>query len=79
MRSPDRLDRFYAEICEIHKKSFPDMREGQFLMNVLGHIYSVFQRDPFFPETDEMIVLFRKYANENSAFYRGWDILDSKK
>lgn len=78
MRDPKRLESFYDEIKKIHKESFPDMREGQFLLNVLGWIHSEKHRDPFFPETDELINLFKEYANSNSPFYRGWDILKDK-
>lgn len=31
MRNPDRLDSVYSQLCEIQKKSFPDMRLGQFV------------------------------------------------
>lgn len=75
IRNPDRLDNFYSQLCEIHKKSFPDMREGQFLLNALGYINSTLHRDPFFPESSEMIDLFKQYANSNSMWYQGWDIL----
>ena len=78
MRNPERLDKFYEELCEIHKKSFPNMREGQFLLNALGYINSVLNRDPFFPETAEMIDLFKQYANSDSMWYRGWDVLNKK-
>lgn len=74
-RKPERLDDFYSQICEIHKKSFPDMREGQFLLNALGWIHSTKKIDPFFPETDRMIELFKEYANSNSMWYQGRDIL----
>ena len=49
MRKPERLDSFYDELKEIHKRSFPDMRFGQFMMNALGWINSTKKRDPFFP------------------------------
>lgn len=78
MRKPERLDGFYDELREIHKKSFPDMRFGQFVLNVLGWINSTKQRDPFFPEEDEMITLIKEYANSNSMVYQGWDILNKK-
>ena len=61
-----KIDNFYSQLCEIHKKSFPDMREGQFLLNALGYINSTLKRDPFFPESEEMLELFKEYANSNS-------------
>ena len=50
-RNPEKLDSFYTQLCEIHKRSFPDMRPGQFLLNALGYINSTLHRDPFFPES----------------------------
>ena len=76
MRDPARLDSVYLQLCEIHKKSFPDMRLGQFLLNALGLINSTKKRDPFFPEEDEMVELFKEYANSNSIWYQGWDLLN---
>ena len=78
MRDPNRLYSVYSQICEIHKKSFPDQRVGQFLLNTLGWINSTKQRDPFFPEEDELVELFKEYANANSMWYQGWDVLNKK-
>ena len=75
IRDPDRLYNFYLQLCEIHKKSFPDMREGQFLLNALGYINSTLHRDPFYPESEELLDLFKQYANSNSMWYQGWDVL----
>ena len=47
MRNPERLDKFYAELCEIHKKHFPDWRFGQLVVNVASEC----GRDFFFPES----------------------------
>ena len=63
MRNPERLDSVYLQLCEIHKKSFPDMRFGQLMMNFLGFVNSTKKRDPFFPEEDEMLKLFKEYTN----------------
>ena len=76
MRKVERLDKFYDELKEIHKKSFPDMRFGQLMMNFLGFVNSTKKRDPFFPESEEMLELFKEYANSNSMWYRGWDLLN---
>lgn len=78
IRDINRLDKFYSQLCEIHKKSFPDMRLGQFLLNALGWINNTKKRDPFFPEEDEMVELFKEYANSNSMWYQGWDILNNQ-
>ena len=63
MRKVERLDKFYDELKEIHKKSFPDMRFGQLMMNFLGFVNSTKKRNPFFPEEDEMLKLFKEYTN----------------
>ena len=76
MRKVERLDKFYDELKEIHKKSFPDMRFGQLMMNFLGFVNSTKKRDPFFPEEEEMLELFKEYANSNSMWYQGWDLLN---
>ena len=72
MRNPERLDNFYNELKEIHKRSFPDLRFGQFMMNALEWIAK--KRDPFFPEEDEMLELIKEYVNTNSMWYREWDL-----
>ena len=54
------------------------MRPGQFLLNALGYINSTLHRDPFFPESDELIELFKQHANSKSMWYQGWDILNKK-
>jgi len=78
MRDPNRLDKFYEELKEIHKKSYPDMREGQFLLNALGWISIKKKIDPFFPESEQMLDLFKEYANSHSKLYygRGWELVD---
>ena len=70
MRDPNRLDKFYDEMKEIHKKSFPDLRFGQLMSNFFGWLYSEKKRDCFFPEEDDMIEFFREYANCMSPLYR---------
>ena len=62
MRDPARLDKFYDEMKEIHKKYFCDLRYGQLCSNFLGWLMSEKKRDLFFPEEDEMIEHLREYA-----------------
>lgn len=45
------------------------------MMNFLGFVNSTKKRDPFFPEEDEMVELFKEYANSNSMWYQGCDVL----
>jgi len=40
---------------------FPDLRFGQFMMNVFGKMASE-GKDPFFPEDDEVIKYIEKYT-----------------
>lgn len=78
IKDTEKLDSFYQQLCEINKKSFPDMRPGQFLLNTLGYINNTLNRDPFFPESEELAELFKQYANSSSMWYRGWDTLNRK-
>lgn len=55
MRNPDRLDDFYSQLCEIHKKSFPDWRFGQLCSNFFGWLASEKKMDLFFPEESQML------------------------
>ena len=72
MRDPNRFYNFYSELTEIHKRSFPDWRFGQLMMNFLGWVQSN-KCDPFFPEEDRMIEYLKEYANTYSHLYRGWE------
>jgi hypothetical protein len=54
------------------------MREGQFLLNLLGWINSTKKCDPFFVESKEFLDLAKEYANANSPWYQGWDALGGK-
>ena len=51
------------------------MREGQFLLNLLGWINTTKKRDPFFIESQEFIEYAKEYANSNSMWYQGWSVL----
>ena len=64
MRDINRLDKFYNELCEIHKKYFPMWRFGQLIINVLADWQAKTGKDIFFPEEDEMIQIFEDYVKE---------------
>ena len=51
------------------------MREGQYMLNLLGWINSTKKRDPFFVEGKELLEYAKEYANSNSVLYQGWDVL----
>lgn len=56
MRDINRIDKFCARLAKAWKKA-PDWRFGQLMVNCLGSM----DRDPFFPEDDEMIQYIEKY------------------
>ena len=62
MRDPKRLDGFYDEMKEIHKKYFPDWRYGQLCSNFFGWLISEKKIDLFFPEEDQMLEYFKEFA-----------------
>ncbi len=63
MRDINRLDNFYDELKEIHKK-VPDWRFGQFCTNFFGWLYQNKKIDPFFPEEDKMLSYLKEFINE---------------
>lgn len=65
MRDINRLDKFYDELKEIHKKNFPMWRFGQMIVNVLADWQAKTKMDIFFPEEDEMIQIFKDYVNKS--------------
>ncbi len=50
MRDPNRLDKFYNKLKEIHKKEFPDCRFGQFIVNFIS-----WYGDPFYLEENKFL------------------------
>lgn len=59
MRNPKRLDKFYKELCEIHKKECPDWRFSQFIMNFL----SWYGKDPFYLEEDNFLEKIKEFVD----------------
>ena len=64
MRDPKRLDKFYSELCRIHKEHFSDWRFGQFCSNFFGWLVGEKEVDLFFPEENKMLGYLREYAGE---------------
>jgi hypothetical protein len=62
MRDPQRLDKFYKELRDIHKAEFPDWRFGQFICNFLGW-YGQKYGDPFYIEDGVMANRLKEYVN----------------
>lgn len=63
-RDPERLENFYEEVKCIHKRTFPDLRFGQFMCNFLGWVQA-YKGDPFFPEEDKMLQYLKEYEAEH--------------
>lgn len=78
MRNPNRLADVYGKLAEIQKNTFPEMREAQYLLNLLGWIYG-HKGDPFFIEGDELLQYAEEYGTSNNLLYQGWEVLDDKK
>ena len=57
MRDPNRIDEFCKTLATIWKTQCPDWRFGQ----LIGNVYGVARRDPFFYEEDETLELFEAY------------------
>lgn len=64
MRDPNRLDGFYDEMKELHKKHMSDWRFGQLMSNFFGWLMAEKGVDLFFPEEDKMIGYFREFVGE---------------
>ena len=76
MRDKNRIPVFIKELERIWMQCYPDWRFGQLMMNFLNYVALEQKRYPFFPEEDEMVELFKEYANSNSIWYQGWDLLN---
>lgn len=63
MRDPNRLDSFYTELCQIHKKYCPDWRFGQLCANFFGWLDIRKQIDLFFPEEEKMLEYLYEYID----------------
>ena len=61
MRDITRIRKFCNELASIWEDNCPDWRFGQMICNVFGEM--AVERDPFFPEEDEMIKFFKDYFN----------------
>lgn len=61
MRDPQRLDKIYDKILQIHKKYHPDLRFYQFISYFCGLLFEMNNnRDPFYVEDDKIFDLIKK-------------------
>jgi len=72
MRDPNRLYEFYSKLTDIHKRSFPDWRFTQLMLNFLGWLQTEKKVDGFYYEEDKTLELLKEYANIYSIWYRDW-------
>ena len=63
MRDPKRLYAFYDELQKIQLTYFPDVNFVKFILYFLDHA----DRDPFFPEEDEILKCMTEYAKSRTA------------
>ena len=63
MRDPARIQQFCNRLAKVWEK-VPDWRFGQLMVNA----FNFMNRDPFFPEDDEMIQFIEEYVSENSPY-----------
>ena len=59
MRNKNRIKPFCDTLAKIWEKDCPDWRFGQLICNVFGTL----NEDPFFPEEDKMIKIFKDFFN----------------
>lgn len=62
MRDVNRLDGFYEEMKQLHKKYFPDWRFGQLMCNFISQT-----GDPFYLEEDKFMARFKEYIQKTTG------------
>lgn len=62
MRNPDRLDKFYEEMCKLHKENFPDWRFSQFMINFYRWLRVVYETDGFYYEEEPMMEMLIEFV-----------------
>ena len=63
MRDKNRLYGFYGQLCDIHRKNFPDWRFGQFISNFVEWFRLQTGRDIFYLEDDDRAIqYFREFV-----------------
>ena len=61
MRDPNRLNKFYSELNEIHRRSFPDWRFMQLQINFMSWLVAEKRTDGWHYEEDKTIELLKEY------------------
>jgi uncharacterized protein YihD (DUF1040 family) len=65
-RDPKRIRKFCNQLATEWEKN-PDLRFGQFIMNVLGRVGKDTKRDVFFIEDDEMMEAIQRALSKPGA------------
>ena len=63
MRNAERLDQFYEELKQFHKRYLPDWRFGQLMYNFQNWVMKNMGRDIFYIEEPEMTALIGRYIS----------------
>ena len=75
MRDPNRLEEFYSELKEIHKRTFSDWRFFQFMINFLGWVMYEKKNDGFYYEEQKALWQCNdKIAELNSERFNTMDL-----
>ena len=61
IRDPNRIDEFCNELATLWKNYYPDMRFGQFVLNLYTYI-SNNARDMFFIEDQQMMQYIKEFC-----------------
>ena len=61
IRDPNRLDKFYEELKNMHKERVPDRRFGQWVMNLERWFYDVKKTDIFYLEENQFLDMFKNF------------------
>lgn len=69
MRDPNRINK-YCDILKCIWGTCPDMRFGQLMMVLLGAYQSEKQRDPFFPEDEELFAFFAEHVKDCTPYIK---------
>lgn len=72
MHDKERLEDFYSELKDIHKRSFPDWSFGKFMYNFLNWMRYEKNIDIFFLDEYKMLKYIKEYANTHSPYCRDW-------
>ena len=74
MNHIEQLCSFYIELLNVHRKSFPEWRFGQFIENFRRWHISQFGIDIFYADEKQLLNRIHFYANGYSLSFREWEV-----